>query len=505
MALDGMRKHLTDNFTTIYHLDLGGNVRKNPKLSGTTHNVFGIQVGVGITILVRRKSDRGEAQIHYHAMKANARATEKLAQLQAWGSIANVTWKDLTPDNRQTWLTEGIDSDFDTFPAMGTREGRASNAAPEVIFKTYSLGVSTNRDSIVYDFKSAALIPRVQQFMEDYNAEISRWVRAGRPKNVDSFVNYARVKWSRNLKRDLQNERFVAFDDKNIRQSVYRPFVKQFLYFADTLIDERGATGRFFPTSDSEEENTVLCLTAIGSERSFMVLAANDITDLHLTGAGTGAQCFPFYTYAEDGTHRQENITDWALSQFQEARGAGVTKRDIFHYVYALLHDPEYRTRYAENLKRDLPHIPVVSGAFSAPFARYAAIGAELMALHLNYETAPEYRLDWIENRDLPQSYRVERMRLSKDKTQIVVNDSLTLAGVPALCFDYKLGSRSALDWVLDQYQTTTDRRTGIVSDPNRPDDPQYIVRLVGRIITVSMETLRLIAQLREEDKNAAR
>jgi len=125
--------------------------------------------------------------------------------------------------------------------------------------------------------------------------------------------------------------------------------------------------------------------------------------------------------------------------------------------------------------------------------------------LHLNYETAPEYRLDWIENRDLPQSYRVERMRLSKDKTQIVVNDSLTLAGVPALCFDYKLGSRSALDWVLDQYQTTTDRRTGIVSDPNRPDDPQYIVRLVGRIITVSMETLRLIAQLREEDKNAAR
>ncbi len=498
IAFDGMRKHLTDEFTTIYHLDMGGNVRKNPKLSGTTHNVFGIQVGVGITFLIRRKAEGAITRLHYHAQPTNARIKDRLAQLQAWESIANIPWRELTPDNRQTWLTEGLEAEFEAFPPLGTKEGKAANVETEVVFKTYSLGVSTNRDSIVYDFKREALIPRVQQFIEDYNAEISRWTRAGRPKNVDSFVNYARVKWSRNLKRDLQNERFVTFDENNIRQSLYRPFVKQLIYFADTIVDEQGKTPRYFPTPEAEQENVIICTTAIGSEKPFMALATNFITDLHLTGAGAGAQCFPFYVYAEDGSNRQENITDWALQQFQSAHGAGVTKWDIFHYIYALLHDADYKARYAENLKRDLPHIPVDSEIFTAPFFHYAKIGAELMRLHLNYETAPEHRLDWLENRDVPESYQVERMRLSRDRTQIVVNEALTLAGIPEACFDYRLGSRSALEWVLDQYQTTTDRRSGIVNDPNRADDPQYIVRLVGRVITVSLETLRLILCLRE-------
>ena len=496
IAFDGMRKHLTDDFTTIYHLDLGGNVRKHPKLSGTTHNVFGIQVGVGITILVRRRAEEAKARIRHHAQAVDARAKDRLAELQAWGSIANVPWNDFTPDSKQTWLTEGLEAEFDTYPAIGTREGKASKLQPEVLFKTYSLGVNTARDSVVYDFKRDALIPRVQQFIEDYNAEVDRWIRAGRPKNADSFVNYARVKWSEHLKGELTRGKQAEFDAAKIRRAIYRPFCKQYLYYDGTLIDRPGLLPSIFPAPDAEKENAVFCLTAIGSEKDFMLIAANFITDLHLTGAGTGAQCFPFYVYAEDGTNRQENITDWALQQFQEAYGANVTKWDIFHFVYAILHDPRYRIRYAENLKRDLPHIPIDSSAFPAPFFPYAEIGAKLMRLHLDYETVPEYRLEWIENRDVPASYRVERMRLSKDRTQIVVNEALTLAGVPQACFDYRLGSRSALEWVLDQYQLTTDRRSGVVSDPNRADDPQYIVRLVGRVITVSLETLQLVTQL---------
>ena len=498
IATDGLRKHLVDDFTTIYHLDLGGNARK-----GGGGNVFGIMVGVGITFLVRKWEGKpitpgSRGRVLYHAIDNTASKETKLKRLTELESIANVAWEELAPDVKQTWLTEGMDSDFDTFPPIGTREGKTSQGEPEALFKMYSLGVSTNRDSVVYDFKREMLIPRVQRFMEDYNAEIDRWIRAGRPRNVDSFVNYARVKWSEGLKLNLARERNAEFDESKIRVCQYRPFCKQYLYFDATLNERRYQMPVIFPTEESEKENAVICLSGPGNRMAFGVFAMNHISSLDFSFEK--GQCFPFYTYGQDeiGTNRQENITDWALRQFRRVHGAGVTKRDIFHYVYALLHDPEYRKLYAENLKRDLPHIPVASEAFCAPFTRYAAVGAELMALHLNYETAAEYRLDWIENRDVPESYRVERMRLSKDKTQIVVNDSLTLAGIPAKCFEYKLGSRSTLDWVLDQYQTTTDRRTGIVSDPNRLDDPQYIVRLVGRVITVSLETLRLISQLRE-------
>ena len=275
------------------------------------------------------------------------------------------------------------------------------------------------------------------------------------------------------------------------------------------------------------------------------MLASNYIPSLDL--AFEKAQCFPFYVYDEDGTNRRDNITDWALGQFQAAHGADVTKWDIFHYVYALLHDPAYRTRYAENLKRELPRIPVdpdaieprgtrgeegketqeeiavlsetggslnmpsaippgfpVSPVFpvvdtASPFRRYAQIGAELLRLHRDYESAAEYPLQWVENRDVPFGWRVEKMRLSKDRTQVVVNSSLTLAGVPPECFHYRLGNRSALEWVLDQYQVTTDARTALVSDPNRHDDPEYIARLVGKVIAVSLQTLNLVARLRPD------
>jgi predicted helicase len=224
-----------------------------------------------------------------------------------------------------------------------------------------------------------------------------------------------------------------------------------------------------------------------------MVFLTDKITDFHFVGAGAGTQCFPFYTYAEDGTNRRENITDWALKQFQEQYGPDVTKRDIFHYVYAVLHSPQYRERYAENLKRELPRIPFVAREV---FGAFVDTGARLADLHLNYEQAREYPLKWIENKDVPFSWRVTKMQLSKDKTQIKVNEALTLAGIPAECFEYRLGNRSALEWVIDQYQVSTDKRSGITSDPNRADDEEYIARLVGRVVTVSVETVKLVKGL---------
>jgi predicted helicase len=171
-----------------------------------------------------------------------------------------------------------------------------------------------------------------------------------------------------------------------------------------------------------------------------------------------------------------------------------ISKRDIFHYVYALLHHPEYRARYAENLKRELPRIPLV--ASNETFWALVAAGEQLAALHLGYEQAPEYPLQWIENNDLPFSWRVQKMRLSPDKTHLVVNASLTLGAIPPEALGYRLGNRSALEWLIDQYQVTTDKRSGLVSDPNRANDAEYIVRLVGRVVTVSVETVRIVAGL---------
>jgi len=203
-----------------------------------------------------------------------------------------------------------------------------------------------------------------------------------------------------------------------------------------------------------------------------------------------GSQCFPFYTYEEDGSHREENITDWALAEFRNHYSdKSITKWDIFHATYAILHHPEYRTRYAANLKRELPRIP-----FVPEFRAYARIGAALMKLHIEYEEQPEYPLERMEKGKL--DWRVEKMALSKDKTQLKYNDFLTLSGVPPEAYEYRLGNRSALEWVVDQYRVTTDARSGIVNDPNREDDPEYIVRLVGQVVTVSVETVKLVREL---------
>ena len=205
----------------------------------------------------------------------------------------------------------------------------------------------------------------------------------------------------------------------------------------------------------------------------------------------SGSQCFPFYVYDEDGTNRRENITDWALEHFRE-HYPGATKWDIFYYVYGLLHHPEYREKYAENLKRELPRVPMAK-----EFRKFAEAGRELARLHVEYESVEPWELGYIEARGKRLSYRAEdKMRLAKDRKSLKVNDSLTLAGIPAEAFEYRLGNRSALEWVIDQYRVKEDKRSGIRSDPNRAADPEYIVRLVGQVIHVSVETVRIVKAL---------
>jgi len=495
IAFDGMRQHLLQDFTHIYHVDLHGNVRKNPKLSGSTHNVFGIQVGVGITIAIRSTA-HVDKKLYYYRVPEDWRKEQKLSWLATSDKASGVPWRTLVPDNRNTWLVPGNVDDFASFLPVGTKtskQGQSKDA--EAVFKTYSVGVTTARDQQVYDFDCATLAKRVRQLSEDYNAEVDRYKRAGKPGNIDGFVQYEKIKWSRDLKLDIGRGTYSVYVDAKLRNSLYRPFCKRYLYHDTIFNEEPRLFNKIFPTAETEQENRIIWLK-IGSEWPMFALMANTIVDLLPQG---GSQCFPFYVYDPDGSNRRENITDWALAQFRaHYADESINKWDIFYYVYGALHHPGYREKFADNLKRELPRIP-----YAPDFRAFADSGHMLADLHLNYETVEPYKLRWIEAKDKPPSYHVEKMRLSKDKTELVVNESLTLADIPPEAFAYRLGNRSALEWVIDQYQVTTDKRSGITSDPNREDEPRYIVDLVGRVVQVSVETVRLVAALPMEYTSA--
>ena len=498
VAFDGMRKHLTEDCDAIYIFDLGGNARKGLKVSDT--NVFGIRVGVSINLFVKKKQKPSKSpRLFYYHTDDLWEKKQKFGFLSERQHIGNVEWQTIQPDARYTWLTEGLHAEFDTFIPMGTKEAKAAKGgAVDVIFKTYSLGVTTNRDVWTYNFNLNGLSENMVQTIQIYNTEVDRWKRrVNKNVNLDDFVisDDRKIKWSETLKRNLQRGRTTDFSEVNIRDALYRPFTKSYLYI-DRIMNERVREfPSIFPTSETEMGNRVICVAGIGDRKGFGCLTTSIIPSIDLAFEKT--QCFPFYTYDEDGTNRQENITDWALTEFRtHYNDDTITKWDIFHYNYGLLHHPVYREKYEANLKRDLPHIP-----FAKDFWGFAKAGARLADLHVTYESQPEYEgLKLIQNPDVPLDWRVEKMKLSKDKTSLVYNNFLTISGIPEKVSDYRLGNRSALEWIINQYCVKIDKRSGIVNDPNRADDPQYIVKLIGKVITISLETVKIIEELPDLD-----
>ena len=496
MAFDGMRKHLVGDFDAIYILDLSGNVRKNPKLSGTTHNVFGIQVGVSINFFIKRSDNaNSEAKVFYARVDEFWRKEDKYRYLDSKKHCRNIEWQSIIPDRRCTWLTEGLHAEFETFIPIGTKEAKAEKGeVMEVIFHRFSNGVGTSRDAWAYNFNPSRLTQKMSQTIETYNAEVNRWERRGdRDANIDDFVlsDEAKIKWSSALKQKLKSGQIAKFADTKIRQSLYRPFTKSNLFFDRVMNHRVHVFPSIFPTPETESENRVICVGGYG-RKEFAVLMSTFIPDLNFYA--DPQQSFPFYTYDEDGRNRRENITDWVLAQFRaQYQDDTIGKWDIFHYVYGLLHHPTYRERYQANLKRDLPHLP-----FAPDFWAFAKAGQRLGEIHVGYEAVDAYPLRFVETPDTPLDWRVEKMRLSKDKTEIKYNDFLTLDGIPAKAFEYRLGNRSALEWVIDQYRVKTDKRSGIVNDPNRADDEEYIVRLIGKVIAVSLETVEIVEGLPE-------
>ena len=498
VAFDGMRKHLAQDFNKIYHIDLKGNARTSgERRRQEGGNIFDdqIRVGVGITFFIKKaKKISRYAETWLYSVDNYLKASEKQQLLTDFGNYTNIPMKQTTIDEKHTWLTEGLHAEFDSFMPMGTKAAKAiKGAASDVIFKTYSNGVKTNRDAWAFNFNRNALTENIERMFETYNAEVDRWQRQENTEtNIDNFVVYddRKISWSRDLKVKLKRGSIAEYASEKMRTSLYRPFTQSNLYFDRLANDVVYVFPSIFPTPASEKENRVICVNGIGSNKPFGALMVGVIPCLGILDAN---QCFPFYTYDEDGTNRRENITDWALSQFRtHYREDTITKWDIFHYTYGLLHHPTYREKYQVNLKRDLPHIP-----FAENFWGFANAGAQLANLHVTYESQPEYSdLAFIQNPDVPLNWRVEKMKLSKDKTSLIYNDFLTLEGIPPKVFDYCLGTRSALAWIINQYCVKIDKRSGILNDPNRADDPQYIVKLIGKVITVSLETAKVVDAL---------
>jgi predicted helicase len=442
-AFDGMRQHLLQDFERIDHIDLHGNVRRNPKLSGTTHNVFGIQVGVGITLAIKKGG--ATRRLRYCRVPETWRKGEKL-QFLASGQIA---WQSLTPDSEHSWLVPEHALEYRQFPAIAE------------LFDLHTSGLKTNRDDVVYDWDRDKLSERIRNLIKAYNAEVYR-------HRADIDADWPdRIKWSETLKLNVERGVLINFEDGKIVRSLYRPFTHRLLFF-DRILNERvyrwpNVTGR------------VLTLSGPGND-VFIAMMTDCVAELKTATQGNGGtQCFPL-----------SHLKDSAVAQFrQHYSDPSIAKEAVFHYLYALLHHPGYRERYAANLKRELPRIP-----FAPDFAAFATAGKELARLHVEYESLDPWPLREVETDGVPYSQRVEKMKLSADKRSLQVNQSVTLDGIPPETFEYRLGSRSALEWVVDQYQVKGE------SDPNREDDPAYIVRLVGQVVRVSVETVQIVRSL---------
>ena len=463
--------------------------------------------------------------IHYAEIAADVRRADKLKWVVEQKSVAGAVWTNLRPDEKHSWLVPENADDFATYISIANKAARLAAATNvQTIFKDYSLGVATHRDAVVYDFSRDELKRRIYGFIDDYNSEVDRWKRAPKNATVDAFVKYDKIRWDRDLKKDLYRGRYADFQEKKIRIASYRPFCKHFLYFDRILNAEVYGFPNISPTQRAGEENPIIACSDLAYRAStFSALMTNNVVDLHLCATLDGHECFPFYIYDEDGSNRRENITDWALNQFRSHyNDKKISKWDIFHYVYALLHHLGYRSKFADNLKRELPRIPFAPAVPKSPgiaipgldegprdpirglssgFWAFSRAGKKLTDLHLHYEAAKEFPLQEIVTTGHRRSARVEsKMKLSKDKRSLMVNESLTLTGIPPGAFDYRLGNRSALDWIIDQYQVYTDPRTNITSDPNawgeEHGNSEYIVQLVGKIIGVSVETQKIIGGL---------
>lgn len=543
-TFDGFRKCLQDDFTACYIIDTKSDVRANPKIAGTTHNVFGIQTGVAIMFLVKKEEQTDKCKIEYAVIEENWRKEEKLDWLRTH-KLQNIPFEKITPDKNNNWINLA-DNDFDELIPLANKQTKLAKKKKDenAVFKLFSLGVVTARDEWVYDFDKTVLSNKINLFYDIYNKDVKKWGRLSNDKKSSDFVD-RNIKWTSELEDYLQKGVLLKFDVKFIRECYYRPFIKCYTYFDRIITHRLYQQDTVYPLG-SKITNKQIAVNHTSS-KPFNILVVDQLPDLHFNG---DSQCLPQYFYDENG-NRINNITDWGLEQFvkhytprrhaelvsasasntkkipkRSAYGGlddtdrQITKEDIFYYVYAVLHNPAYRKKYELNLKREFPRIP-----FYKNFWQWASWGKQLMELHIGYEEAKPYPLKVIvsETKQLHKKQKemfskVEepevlyahqpkiKVKLKADKTSGLIEiDELTLLkGIPKEAWEYKLGNRSAIEWILDQYKEKKPKDPTIAEKFNAykfADYKNQVIELIKKVTTVSVETIKIIRKMEEEKK----
>lgn len=535
---DGIRLSLADEYSRIYVYNLRGNQRTSGELSRKEGGkVFGSgsRNTVAILIGVKNPASTGPCEVQYRDI-GDYLTRERKLEIVAGGDLESVEWQPITPNEHGDWVSQRSE-EFAEWPAIGDKDGGTR------VFSAYSGGLKTNRDTWCYSFSRTAVEANMRRMIEFYNSQVAgyaRWCEKNKitdPKAaVDRFIDTdpTKISWNRGTKLDLARGVEYKFRDEAIVRSAYRPFQPQHGYFDRQLNDMVYKLPSMFPTP--HHENVGIYQVGSGSAVPFSALMVKGLPDLHVTGAGSGGQVFPRWTYEkaepEDGTldlasssgevdeygyRRLDNITDEILALYQAEIGSQVTKDDIFFYVYGLLHDPNYRETYAADLKKMLPHIPTPET--QGRFEQLVAAGRALSRLHVDYEGVEPYPVNLQvkpgADHDDPNTWRVtdKKMKWAKKKdpatgknvddvTKLIYSPKVTIAGIPEAADRYLIGSRSALAWIIDRYLVKADSASGIVNDPNdwcdEHDDPRYVVDLIAKVTTVAVETMKIVDSLAE-------
>lgn len=541
-TFDGFRKIISSEFNNIYIVDLGGDVRSNPKLSGPKHNVFGIQTGVAIMIMVRKdnrkvievkskKSNGYEIQdeeinivsepttiylskgkkvkedfdpticrIEYYRRPEEELAIDKLQFLND-AKLQDLVFEVIHPDKNNNWVNLSSDNDWESLILVADKDVKLGRSK-EAVFNLFSLGAVSNRDEWVYDFSKETLKDKINFFIKIYNEKRKNYFKSKEKLNYkdnpQEFAKYLgdEIKFTRELiTRDFLKNKELKFSKEKIINGIVRPYFKNNFYF-DTefrIIHEPYQTPKLFGKF-GEKENVLICFNGVGMEREFHTLVTNNVPHLQFIPNG---QCLPLYIYDQEG-NRHDNITDWGLSQFtSHYQDTTITKEDIFFYTYAVLHNPEYRKKYELNLKREFPRLP-----FYEDFFKWVAWGKQLMQLHINYETVAPFELQVVDNSNIvkDKNYKL-KVKLKADKVNniIAIDEHTYIHGVPDSAWLYKLGNRSALEWVLDQYKEKKYTDKTIAENFNTyrfADYKNHVIDLLKRVCTVSVETMNIIEEM---------
>jgi endonuclease and methylase llaGI len=469
---------LYKEFNHLYIFNLRGDQRtlgeKSHKEGGKIFG-SGSRTSVAISILVKDGSDKHE--LYYHDIGDYLSRSDKLGMISKFQNITGINWTIIVPDKNNDWLNQ--------------RDSNYQNYAEIVgdIFNNSAVGIGTSRDSWVIGFGKNSTLRKAELFINNYNSELLRLFNVTDYKNQLNRASTF-IKWSRKLERIFSQKKNIIFNNNNIHKILYRPFTKKYIYFQPELVEYPGQYYKKFGN-----ENLAIITTGKGVTRDFSALVTNLIADYHTMDTGQHFMRYDNEYNEYQMFYDKNNISETFAKQLD------LSCDDIFAYVYGVLNSSEYQEKYANDLKKALARIPIVKDKTA-----YVKVGKALIDLHLNYETTPIYKDVKLIISDNP-SYKVEKMKFGKtydengksinDLSKIIFNKDIIVCNIPKKAYRYIINGRSAVEWIMDQYQIKVDTKSGHIDDPNEySDDEKYIFELLLRIINVSVKTVEFVDSL---------